>query len=151
MKQEIKFEQVYDGEWIEPTPQMGHKIKCCDCELIHTINFRVKKGKVQFQVFKEEKDNRPPLGIKELAKNYALNLYGKPSPDFKPEFDHFVFHLAKFHESLPPTPDESPSPQSSTGVDEKAAKYARENSDGPGYAGYDERYYGFKAGVASTE
>jgi hypothetical protein len=50
---EINFEQVYDGEWIEPLPQTGHKMKCCDCGLTHTINFRVENGKVQFQAFRE--------------------------------------------------------------------------------------------------
>lgn len=51
----MKYEQVYDGEWIEPTPQVGHKMSCCDCGLVHTINFRVVKGKVQFQAFRNLK------------------------------------------------------------------------------------------------
>lgn len=51
----MKYVQVYDGEWIEPKPQTGHKITCCDCGLTHTINFRIVKGKVQFQAFR---DNR---------------------------------------------------------------------------------------------
>lgn len=50
-----KYIQVYDGEWIQPMPQRGHKITCCDCGLIHKINFRVVNGKVQFQAFR---DNR---------------------------------------------------------------------------------------------
>lgn len=51
----MKIEQVFDGDWIEPTPQKGHKMVCCDCGLVHTINFRVVKGKVQFQPFRNEK------------------------------------------------------------------------------------------------
>lgn len=51
----IKYEQVFNGDWIEPTPQRGHFMRCCDCGLIHKMNFRVKNGKVQFQAFR---DNR---------------------------------------------------------------------------------------------
>lgn len=56
---EITFEQVFDGDWIEPKPQKGHKMKCCDCGLIHTINFRVENGKVQFQAFRESVQRSP--------------------------------------------------------------------------------------------
>jgi hypothetical protein len=45
----MKYEQVFDGEWIEPKPQRGHKMRCCDCALIHVMDFRVKAGKVQFR------------------------------------------------------------------------------------------------------
>jgi len=51
----IKYVQVYNGEWVEPKPQRGHKMRCCDCGLIHRIDFRVKNGKVQFRPFR---DNR---------------------------------------------------------------------------------------------
>lgn len=45
----MKYEQVTDGDWVEPTPQRGHKMKCCDCGLIHVMDFRVRKGRVQFR------------------------------------------------------------------------------------------------------
>lgn len=45
----MKYEQVFDGDWVEPTPQRGHKMRCCDCSLIHVMDFRVKNGKVQFR------------------------------------------------------------------------------------------------------
>jgi hypothetical protein len=51
----MKYLQVYDGDWIEPKPQNGHKVTCCDCGLVHKINFRVVKGKVQFQAFRDNK------------------------------------------------------------------------------------------------
>lgn len=51
----MEYEQVYDGEWIQPTPQTGHQMACCDCGLIHTINFRVVDSKVQFQAFRDVK------------------------------------------------------------------------------------------------
>jgi hypothetical protein len=51
----MKYTQINDGEWFEPKPQRGHKMACCDCGLIHTMNFRVKDGKVQIQA---TRDNR---------------------------------------------------------------------------------------------
>lgn len=59
----MKHVQVYDGEWIEPKPQRGHKITCCDCGLVHKINFRVVGGRVQFQAFR---DNRATKRRREL-------------------------------------------------------------------------------------
>jgi len=42
------------GEWIQPV-RRGYKAQCCDCGLVHRINVRVKNGRVQFQVYR---DNR---------------------------------------------------------------------------------------------
>lgn len=49
----MKYAQAIDGEWIEPKD--GYKMACCDCGLIHRLNFRVVKGRVQIQPFR---DNR---------------------------------------------------------------------------------------------
>ena len=51
----MRYHIVQDGEWIEPTPQIGHKMSCCDCGLVHTVNFRVVKGKAQLQAFRNHK------------------------------------------------------------------------------------------------
>lgn len=37
-----------DGEWIE-VPKRGFKEQCCACGLIHTVDFRLVKGKLQFR------------------------------------------------------------------------------------------------------
>lgn len=60
----LKYTQVYDGDWVEPTPQRGHRMKCCDCGLIHRMNFRVKKGRIQFQAFR---DNRATARTRSAA------------------------------------------------------------------------------------
>jgi hypothetical protein len=36
----VKFHQVTDGDWVMPIMR-GYKMQCCDCGLIHTINFKV--------------------------------------------------------------------------------------------------------------
>lgn len=38
----MKYEQAYDDEWFAP----GHrkfKHMCCDCSLVHTVDFKVDK------------------------------------------------------------------------------------------------------------
>lgn len=53
MIKRVQYRQACDGDWIEPTPQRGHKMRCCDCGLIHRINFRVVRGRVQFQAWRD--------------------------------------------------------------------------------------------------
>ncbi len=50
----MRYVQVTDGEWVQPI-RKGYRVTCCDCGLVHRINIRVRKGKVQFQAFR---DNR---------------------------------------------------------------------------------------------
>ena len=49
-----EYEYTQDGVWEYPT-QEGFKLACCDCGLVHTIDFRVVDGEVEFMI---ERDNR---------------------------------------------------------------------------------------------
>ncbi|HYF54675.1 MAG TPA: hypothetical protein VEA41_10490 [Salinarimonas sp.] len=55
--------RVKPGEWVQPTPR-GYLMACCDCGLVHRLNFRVvkyaggKRTKVQFQAFRDEPETR---------------------------------------------------------------------------------------------
>lgn len=42
--------ETSDGwtRWIQPVIR-GYKMACCDCGLVHSLNFRVSGGRVQFQ------------------------------------------------------------------------------------------------------
>jgi len=55
----VKYTQVYDGEWILPMPQGGHRVRCCDCGLVHRFDFRVvtRKGK-RVVIFRATRDKR---------------------------------------------------------------------------------------------
>lgn len=41
--------------WINPSVPMQHKIACCDCGLIHDLEFRVENGAVQFRARRNER------------------------------------------------------------------------------------------------
>jgi len=49
------------GQWIQPSNK-GFRMACCDCGLVHIMNFRIstKKGKrrIQLQAFRDNKETR---------------------------------------------------------------------------------------------
>lgn len=47
----MKYEQTWEGEWFRPK-QRGYRMGCCDCGLVHVVNFRVRDGKVEMQVYR---------------------------------------------------------------------------------------------------
>ena len=59
-KNEIKFKIMSNGEWVQPRMK-GYLFKCCDCGLVHRMNFSIVNGirgkqviqRVQFQAFRE--------------------------------------------------------------------------------------------------
>lgn len=52
-----RFKQVATGEWVTPV-RNGYLMKCCDCGLVHRMDFRVAKDKagrnrIQMRGFRE--------------------------------------------------------------------------------------------------
>lgn len=47
----MKYRRQVDGEWVQPV-RRGYKLACCDCGLVHDVDFRVRRGKVQFRAFR---------------------------------------------------------------------------------------------------
>lgn len=48
------YPAVESGQWVQPI-RKGYRTMCCDCGLIHIFNFRVRKGKIQFQAFRDQR------------------------------------------------------------------------------------------------
>jgi hypothetical protein len=55
-----RYPAVKAGEWVQPV-RKGYKMACCDCGLVHVMNFRIRKGRVQLQAFR---DNRATAQIR---------------------------------------------------------------------------------------
>jgi hypothetical protein len=65
----MSYKHVQAGEWIAPV-RKGYKLQCCDCGLIHRVDFRLmKRGKGRVIIFRAFRHNRP-MGMtpKELKK-----------------------------------------------------------------------------------
>ena len=48
------YEKPEAGEWVQPV-RRGYKLACCDCGLVHTVDVRVRAGRVQFRAFRNER------------------------------------------------------------------------------------------------
>ena len=56
----MKYEEPRSGEWVQPR-RRGYKMQCCDCGLVHRMDFRIRRGRVQFCVWR---DNRATVAVR---------------------------------------------------------------------------------------
>lgn len=52
-----RYAVAQDGQWIQPV-RRGYKMACCDCGLVHKLDFRIKKARVQFAASRDNPSNR---------------------------------------------------------------------------------------------
>lgn len=55
----VRYTKPKAGEWVQPV-RKGYRLACCDCCLVHTMDFRVVKygkgkSKIQFRVFRHNR------------------------------------------------------------------------------------------------
>jgi len=50
----MKYNIETPNKWIQPI-RRGYKFCCCDCGLVHKIDFRIKKGRIQFRAFRNNR------------------------------------------------------------------------------------------------
>lgn len=53
----MRFKQVKAGEWEQPI-RKGYRMQCCDCGLIHDMDFRIHKGRIQFRTYRMRRGKR---------------------------------------------------------------------------------------------
>ena len=56
----MTYEKPKTNEWVQPV-RRGYKMACCDCGLVHDMDFRIKQGRIQFRV---RRNNRSTAGIR---------------------------------------------------------------------------------------
>jgi hypothetical protein len=50
-----EYYHVSNGEWIT-VPKRGYKEQCCDCGLVHKLNFKIgPKGEIEIQTMRDER------------------------------------------------------------------------------------------------
>jgi hypothetical protein len=47
----VKYQEPEAGQWVQPVKK-GYKLACCDCGLVHVLDFRIRNGKPQFRAFR---------------------------------------------------------------------------------------------------
>ena len=49
-----EYKQIIEGEWFKRL-RRDNREQCCDCGLIHIINYRIQKGHIEMQVFRDDR------------------------------------------------------------------------------------------------
>lgn len=50
----MKYTKPEPGEWVQPV-RRGYKLRCCDCGLVHRMDFRLRSGRIQFRAWRDER------------------------------------------------------------------------------------------------
>lgn len=48
----MKYEEPKPGQWVQPV-RRNYKLGCCDCGLVHRMDFRVHRGRAQFRAYRD--------------------------------------------------------------------------------------------------
>ena len=80
------YESPEENEWIQPILR-GCKLACCDCGLVHNMDYRTYKGRIQFRASRNERstgqkrryinmsgDDYSRFLIKQIAENYKESM-----------------------------------------------------------------------------
>lgn len=62
--------QMSHNEWCQPV-RKGYSLACCDCDLVHLLDFRIHKGHIQFRARRDEKATR------KLRKQDGITVSGR--------------------------------------------------------------------------
>lgn len=54
MTTRVQYFQQHDGEWVRQT-RRNQLEQCCDCGLVHRLNYRIRNGRIEQQAFRDER------------------------------------------------------------------------------------------------
>lgn len=60
----MTYKKVKENEWQQPI-RKGYKMRCCDCGLVHDMDFRIYLGRVQLRA---RRNNRATAQIRKHKK-----------------------------------------------------------------------------------
>jgi hypothetical protein len=89
-------EKVEAGEWVQPIVD-GYRMQCCDCGLVHRMDFRIYDGRAQFRAFRE------PHAIADLTERMEsrkVTFSGKSWLEWHQHIDS-LFAAADIGEDIP--------------------------------------------------
>lgn len=59
----MPYEKIKPGEWLRPKVK-GYRMACCDCGLVHRLDFRVHTGRAELRAYR---DNRATKRLRARA------------------------------------------------------------------------------------
>ena len=63
----MKYDEPKSNEWVLPFRE-NYKMACCDCGLVHMVDFRIKDKRVWFRV---RRNNRATAAIRREMKKHG--------------------------------------------------------------------------------
>jgi len=66
----MKYHVLMDGEWEAPAMR-GYKLMCCDCGLVHRMDFKIRDGYVEFRAARDPRATKAARRGKRYAKARA--------------------------------------------------------------------------------
>ena len=63
----MSIKKIEDGEWVQPR-KTNFQLACCDCGLVHGVDFREVDGVLQFRAF------RRPRSTSNLRKRMGVSV-----------------------------------------------------------------------------
>lgn len=58
MPKREKYPEIEAGEWVQPKRGAFYYMACCDCGLVHRMDFRVYEGRIQFRAWRSPQATR---------------------------------------------------------------------------------------------
>lgn len=84
-----QFTKVADGEWVQPV-RYGYLMGCCDCGLVHRMNFRIRNGRIQMQAFRVSRRKESLVAKKLKGEQNEVKTVTFPHKPVKAHGEHFV-------------------------------------------------------------
>ena len=53
-KQMSRYKQQFDGDIVRPRMK-GYRVRCCDCGLVHIVDFFIRDKRVEYQVWRDDR------------------------------------------------------------------------------------------------
>ncbi len=60
----MKYDKPKTNEWVQPV-RKNYQLACCDCGLVHAVDFRIFKGRIQWRM---RRNNRATGQMRRHAK-----------------------------------------------------------------------------------
>ena len=57
------YDEPNAGDWVIPTLESSYRMSCCDCGLVHNIDFKIVKANEEVNGFKPSDFDRPAFRV----------------------------------------------------------------------------------------
>jgi hypothetical protein len=90
----MTYDKQIQNKWLTPREE-GFKLACCDCGLVHDVNFRVKDGRAQINFIRRNKSETTRIRKTHRIHSEIVNKVKETLNGTKEESREYSFQLGK--------------------------------------------------------